>query len=289
MDAIRIKAHAKINLGLDVVRKLENGYHEVKMIMQTLSVGDMLYIRRNREAGDITLTVEGSDVLADESNLAWKAASLLKEHCGIVDGVSIHLQKRLPVAAGLAGGSADAAAVLKVMNMMFELGLSQEEMMALGAGLGADVPFCVMGGAALAEGIGEKLTPLPTLEGYLVLLATPEISVSTKEVYEQLNLSAIEKRPDIDGMAQAIRRGSLADVLPCMENVLESVTEKKYPIIREIKESLEENGAKKALMSGSGPTVYGIFEDIETAKAAGVKLAKANLTHNISISPVYGK
>ncbi len=270
MESIELAAYAKINLGLDVVRRLENGYHEVKMVMQTIGLHDTLRLEKTKEG--IALFVDSSEAPADENNLAYKAARLLKEHCGVTEGISIHLQKRIPVAAGMAGGSTDAAAVLKGMNRLFSLGLSEEELCGIGVRLGADVPYCIMGGTALAEGIGEKLTVLPDAPDSVVLVAKPPVSVSTKYVYEKLRLSEIEKHPDIDGMVRAVRKGSLAGIVSRMENVLESVTEKEYSVITGIKHFMEENGAKKALMSGSGPTVFGIYEDRADAEKAAEKL-----------------
>ncbi len=270
MESIELAAYAKINLGLDVVRRLENGYHEVKMVMQTIGLHDTLRLEKTKEG--IALFVDSSEAPADENNLAYKAARLLKEHCGVAEGISIHLQKRIPVAAGMAGGSTDAAAVLKGMNRLFSLGLSEEELCGIGVRLGADVPYCIMGGTALAEGIGEKLTVLPDAPDSVVLVAKPPVSVSTKYVYETLRLSEIEKHPDIDGMVRAVRKGSLAGIVSRMENVLESVTEKEYSVITRIKHFMEENGAKKALMSGSGPTVFGIYEDRADAEKAAEKL-----------------
>lgn len=270
MESIELAAYAKINLGLDVVRRLENGYHEVKMVMQTVGLYDTLRLEKAKEG--ISLFMDSSEAPADENNLAYKAARLLKEHCGVAEGIAIHLQKRIPVAAGMAGGSTDAAAVLKGMNRLFSLGLSEEELCGIGVRLGADVPYCIMGGTALAEGIGEKLTALPDAPDSVVLVAKPPVSVSTKYVYENLRLSEIEAHPDIDGMVRAVKEGSLAGIVSRMENVLESVTEKTYPIITRIKHFMEENGARKALMSGSGPTVFGIYENRADAEKAAKKL-----------------
>ena len=282
MDKLEIEAYAKINLGLDVVRRLENGYHEVKMIMQTVGISDTLTLTKVEKG--ITVTTDSGEIPADENNLVYKAAKLLIEACDIKGGVFIHLNKRIPVAAGMAGGSTDAAAVFKGMNELFALGLSQEEMQKMGVGLGADIPYCIMGGTALAEGIGEKLTALPDAPDCFVLVAKPDINVSTRYVYENLCLQELEKHPDIDGMTEAVREGNLEGVIARMDNVLQSVTEKKYPIITELKEFMESNGAKKALMSGSGPTVFGIFEKEERAVAAGKKLAEKNLAKQIFVT-----
>lgn len=270
MEFIKLAAYAKINLGLDVVRRLENGYHEVKMVMQAIGLHDTLRLEKAKEG--IVLFTDSAEVPNDESNLAYKAARLLKERCGVTEGIAIHLQKRIPVAAGMAGGSTDAAAVLKGMNRLFSLGLSERELCDMGVRLGADVPYCIMGGTALAEGIGEKLTALPDAPDCHVLVAKPPVGVSTKYVYENLKLCGI-RHPDIDGMVSAVREGSLAGIVSRMENVLESVTEKEYPIIAGLKRLMEKNGARKALMSGSGPTVFGIYDDREEAEKAAKELS----------------
>lgn len=273
MESIKLEAYAKVNLGLDVVRRLENGYHEVKMVMQSVGLHDTLRLEKTKEG--IALFTDSAEAPGDESNLAYKAARMMKECYGIADGVAIHLQKRIPVAAGMAGGSTDAAAVLKGMNALFSLGLSERELCDAGVRLGADVPYCIIGGTALAEGIGEKLTVLPDAPDCPVLVAKPPVSVSTKYVYENLRLSEPAHHPDIDGMVKAVREGSLSGILSRMENVLESVTEREYPVITKIKRLMEENGAEKALMSGSGPTVFGIYHSRAEAEHAAEKLLEA--------------
>lgn len=276
-DTVEIKAYAKINLGLDVLQRLPNGYHEVRMIMQTVGIYDTLMLKKREQgiafkvfmAGDGgNPPTEAGEVPDNEDNLAYKAAKLIKETYGIEAGVDISLTKRIPVAAGMAGGSTDAAAVLKGMNTLFGLGLSEETLQELGLKLGADVPYCIRGGTVLAEGIGEKLTRLLDAPPCFLLVAKPKISVSTKYVYENLNLNTLKSRPDIDGMLAAIEEGSLDGILDCMENVLQSVTEVKYPVIGELKQQMERLGAAKAMMSGSGPTVFGIFKDEEKARTA---------------------
>lgn len=273
MESIKLEAYAKVNLGLDVVRRLENGYHEVRMVMQTIGLHDSLRLEKAKEG--ISLFTDSSEAPGDESNLAYKAAQLMKERYGITEGIVIHLQKRIPVAAGMAGGSTDAAAVLRGMNTLFSLGLSEQELCEAGVNLGADVPYCIIGGTALAEGIGEKLTVLPDVPDTWVLVAKPPIGVSTKYVYENLRLAEIERHPDIDGMVGAVREHSLSGIIFRMENILEQVTEKKYPVITRIKSLMEENGAQKALMSGSGPTVFGIYGSREKAEEAAERLSKA--------------
>lgn len=282
MDTLEIKAYAKINLGLDVVRRLANGYHEVKMIMQTVGIYDTLTLQKTKQG--IKVTTDSGEVPADENNLVYKAARLLADTCQIEEGIAIHLEKRIPVAAGMAGGSTDAAAVLKGMNTLFSLGLSEEELKVLGVKLGADIPYCIMGGTALAEGIGERLRKLPPAPDCFVLIAKPDINVSTKYVYENLKLSEIKKHPDIDGMAEAIKTGSMQGITSRMENVLESVTEEKYPVIKRLKLYMEENGAVKALMSGSGPTVFGIYEREEDALSAKAKLTGMGLAKQLFVT-----
>ncbi len=282
MDILKIDAYAKVNLGLDVVRRLENGYHEVKMVMQTVGIYDTLTLKK--EVSGIKITTDSGEIPANEDNLVYKAAKLLADNYGVNEGVSIHLEKRIPVAAGMAGGSTDAAAVLKGMNDLFSLGLTEEQLKAEGVKLGADIPYCIMGGTALAEGIGEKLTKLPDAPDAFLLVAKPDINVSTKYVYENLQLDKIERHPDIDGMVDAIKAGNLQGVIDRMDNVLQTVTEEKYTVIGELKRFMEENGARKALMSGSGPTVFGIYDDKEKAEAAKAKLANRNLAKQIFVT-----
>lgn len=282
MDIIKIDAYAKVNLGLDVVRRLENGYHEVKMVMQTVGICDTLTLKK--EAEGIKITTDSGEIPANEDNLVYKAAKLLKDKYDIGEGVSIHLEKRIPVAAGMAGGSTDAAAVLKGMNILFSLGLSEEQLKEEGVKLGADIPYCIMGGTALAEGIGEKLTRLPDTPDAFLLVAKPDINVSTKYVYENLQLDKIEKHPDIDGMVEAIQAANLQGVIDRMDNVLQTVTEEKYTVIGELKRFMEEHGALKALMSGSGPTVFGIYEDRQKAEVAAEALKPLNLAKQIFVT-----
>ena len=270
MNEYRIKAYAKINLGLDVVRRLENGYHEVKMVMQTVGIYDVLDFQRT--AGGIVITTDSGELPTNEDNLIYKAAKLMIEKYHITEGVKIHLEKHIPIAAGMAGGSTDAAATLKGMNRLFDLGCTLKDLMELGVNIGADVPYCVMGGTALAEGIGEKLTPLAPAPDCYVLVAKPDINVSTKYVYEHLDAQEIRKHPDIDGMVEAIAEESLQGILDRMENVLETVTVSAYPIIQKIKDRMKELGAINSLMSGSGPSVFGIFVEKDMARRAYDKL-----------------
>ena len=265
MDGYRIKAYAKINLGLDVVRRLPNGYHEVRMVMQNVGLWDELTLERAE--GGITITTDADSLPTGEDNLIHKAARLMLDKYGC-PGLRVHLRKTIPIAAGMAGGSTDAAAAMKGISHLYGLGLSPAQLMEDGVAIGADVPYCILGGTALAEGIGEKLTQLPPLPFCHILIAKPAVSVSTKYVYQHLDASGIEMHPDIDGMVQAVRDGSLRGVLERMGNVLETVTVPAHPVIADIKARMRELGAADSLMSGSGPTVFGIFLDRGKAEAA---------------------
>lgn len=265
---LTLKAHGKINLGLDVIGRLENGYHEVRMIMQSVELADIVTLRRLPE-NKIVIKADREDIPCDKDNLAYKAAELLRERFSLKEGIEIILEKHIPVAAGMAGGSADCAAVLRGMNELFELGLTEEELQKEGVKLGADVPYCIMGGTALSEGIGERLTRIKTPPACVLLLAKPNMNVSTKYVYDQLDAQDIRRHPDIDGMLEDIASGKLEALCDKMENVLESVTGKAYPVIGEIEAVMKEKGALQAVMSGSGPTVFGIFRKREEAEAAG--------------------
>lgn len=257
MDEYCVRAYAKINLGLDVLGRLPNGYHQVSMIMQSISLWDELTFRKAPR--DIRITSDSRELPLGRDNLIYRAAALMLEKCGISSGVRIHLRKNIPIAAGMAGGSTDAAAALKGICRLFGLEISPEQLREWGLGIGADVPYCLMGGTALAEGIGEKLTALPPLPECLILVATPRISVSTRYVYEHLDAQETLSHPDIRGMAEAVRKGSLPDVLSRMGNVLETVTIPEHPVIGSLKDRLLALGAAGSLMSGSGPTVFGIF------------------------------
>lgn len=282
MEQYDIKAYAKINLGLDVVQELPNGYHEVRMIMQTVGIYDELTLEKT-DAG-IYLTTDSGELPTDENNLIYRAARLMQQTYQIEDGVRIHLRKTIPVAAGMAGGSTDAAATMKGMNNLFGLGLSVPELMDLSVRIGADVPYCILGGTALAEGIGEKLTSLPAAPSCHVLIAKPDISVSTKYVYGHLDSAGIQHHPDIGGMVSAIRAGSLPGILERLENVLEAVTIPLHPVIADLKKRMLELGAAGSLMSGSGPTVFGIFTDREKASDAYEQLLSENIAKQIFLT-----
>lgn len=283
---MRLRAMAKINLGLDVVRKREDGYHEVRMIMQTIQMYDVLTMEKRKQPG-IVLRTNLPYVPSDERNLVWKAAQLLMDEFQIEEGVSMDLEKFIPVAAGMAGGSSDAAAAMVGINRMFELGLTQEELMERAVNIGADVPYCIMRGTALAEGIGEKLTKLPSLPDCYILVGKPGVNVSTKLAYENLKLDEIKNHPDIEGQIQAICAGDLYGMAGKMENVFEPGIIKEYPVIAQIKKLMEECGAIKAMMSGSGPTVFGIFDDKDKISYACRKLKKSHLAKNIFATKIF--
>ncbi len=286
MKDISVKALAKINLGLDVVRRREDGYHEVRMIMQTIHLFDRLEISKNT-SGQITMETNLAFLPTNENNLVYKAAKLLTDEFEIKDGVHVWLHKHIPVAAGMAGGSTDAAAVLYGMNRIFDLGLSKEELMERGVKIGADVPYCVMRGTALAEGIGEKLTKLPPMVKCPVLIAKPQINVSTKFVYENLKLDADTEHPDIDRLVADIREKNLTKIAADMGNVLETVTIPAYPVIADIKENMLQNGAVNAMMSGSGPTVFGLFEKEADAVQAYEAMKRSGLAKQIYLTSIY--
>lgn len=288
-----LKAYGKVNLGLDVVRKREDGYHEVRMIMQTVGVYDKIDLRRSQEPG-IRVETNLYYLPNNENNLAYKAARLLMEEFGVKEGIDIQIRKFIPVAAGMAGGSTDAAAVLFGVNKMFTLGLSMEELMERGVKLGADVPYCVMRGTALSEGIGEILTPLPPMPQCKILIAKPSLSVSTKFVYENLRLNTLkpEEHPDIDRIADAIRRQDLYAVAKNLGNLLETVTIPAHPVIQDIKEKMKELGAVNALMSGSGPTVFGLFSSPAAAEHAYEEMrygSSSKLARQVYLTSFYNR
>lgn len=286
MYEMRLKALAKINLGLDVLRRREDGYHEVCMVMQTLSLYDRIIIRK-LEQQEIQVKTNLFYVPENENNLVYQAAKLLMDECGLKQGIYIDLQKFIPVAAGMAGGSSDAAAVLYGMNRMFRLNFSQQRLMELGLKIGADVPYCVMRGTALAEGIGEKLTPLAPMPNCKVLVAKPPICVSTKFVYENLKLDKTTVHPRIDLLVEGLREGNLKKIASHMGNVLESVTIPQYPVIAQIREEMLHYGAINAMMSGSGPTIFGLFEDEALAQKAYQSLREGSLAKQVYLTGIY--
>lgn len=283
---MRLKAYGKINLALDVVRKRPDGYHEVRMVMQTVKIYDGIEITVT-DTGKIEIETNLYFLPVNENNLMHKAAKLLMDEFDIKSGIKIVLQKVIPVSAGMAGGSTDAAAVMYGVNKLFNLGLTMKELMERGVRIGADVPYCIMRGTALSEGIGEKLTPLHQPPHMWLLIAKPPVNVSTKFVYENLNLPAIDRHPDIDAMVEAITKGDKNGVAQNMENILESVTVREYPVIEEIKNIMKENGAVNALMSGSGPTVFGLYEKKEQAAKVKDILQKSNIARQVFVTEFY--
>lgn len=286
MESIRLKARAKINLGLDVLGKREDGYHEVRMIMQTIGIYDRIIINKIPE-DEIRIVSNLSFLPVNENNLIYKAAKLLKDKYNFAGGVEVNLNKFIPVAAGMAGGSTDAASTLFGINKLFDLGLSTKTMMELGVGIGADVPYCVMRGTALAEGIGEKLTRLKSVPHMWIVIAKPSINVSTKLVYENFDMGGVSTHPDIDGIISAINEQNIEQIALRMGNVLETVTIPLYPVIQDIKNDMITHGAYNAMMSGSGPTVFGIFPDEQTALNCQVYLKEKGDARTVYITETF--
>lgn len=270
-NTIKIKAPAKINLSLDVTGRRNDGYHDLEMVMQTISIYDELEISVLPETPDIPVTLsmdrELPDKIPPQKNLVYKAAMLMKEKYNIKNSFNIFLKKNIPAAAGLAGGSSDCAAALIAINKLCCLGLTDEELCNTGATLGADVPYCIKKGTMLCKGTGDILSPLPPLKETWLVLVKPGISVSTAYVYKNLDLKNLTYHPDTAGMVDAIKNNNIKCIASCLSNVLETVTTKEYPVINEIKELLADNGAAGSLMSGSGPSVFGIFENKEIAES----------------------
>lgn len=288
IDKTTQRAYAKINIGLDVLRRRADGYHEVKMIMQTVDIYDELVLERRKEPG-IELRMDNSELPSGGDNLICRAADLLFREKKITGGVNISLTKRIPIAAGMAGGSADAAAALRGVNELFDMGYSLTELQALGVGLGADIPYCLAGGTMLSEGIGEILTPLPAPPAAHLVIAKPDINVSTAFVYGNLHADSLAWHPDIDGMIAALQKGDLDGITGRLGNVLETVTVKAHPVIEQIKELLRKQGAENALMSGSGPTVFGIFKEKETAVRAAEAVERGQLAKQIFVTTFYNR
>lgn len=286
MNTIQMKALGKVNLGLDVVRRREDGYHEVRMIMQMVQLYDKISISKSDKAG-IHIKTNLTFLPVNENNIAYKAAKMLMVEFDIQTGVRIDIEKHIPVAAGMAGGSTDGAAVLYGMNRLFHLGLSKHQLMERGVKLGADVPYCIMRGTVLSEGIGEILTPVTALPDCYILVAKPPVSVSTKYVYEHLKLDATIEHPDIDGMVEALKNQDLCGVASKMGNVLETVTAAKHPEIEDIKKIMVREGALGALMSGSGPTVFGIFDDKVKGEKAREVLRRGTLARQVYLVRPY--
>ncbi|HIV96078.1 MAG TPA: 4-(cytidine 5'-diphospho)-2-C-methyl-D-erythritol kinase [Candidatus Agathobaculum stercoravium] len=273
-----VQARAKINLTLDVTGRREDGYHTVKMVMQSVTLHDTVKVtvtHGERKPRGILLTCNLPYLPVDDRNLAYRAAELFYKETGtLLETCEIHIEKRIPVAAGLAGGSTDAAAVLRALAALHAVGLTDDELCAMGLKLGADVPYCLRGGTMLAEGIGEELTALAPMPHCWVVLCKPPFAVSTKEVYQAIDAVDIKKRPDTAGMVKALEKSDFAGVCRRLSNVMEEVTAAKRRQIGEIKAFLVENGADGTLMSGSGPTVYGLFLDEGRAKTAAKMLSR---------------
>ncbi|MFL0245867.1 4-(cytidine 5'-diphospho)-2-C-methyl-D-erythritol kinase [Candidatus Clostridium stratigraminis] len=265
-----IKAYAKINLSLDVIGKREDGYHLLAMLMQTIDLYDIINI--NKASKGINLTSNKAYLPNDDRNLCYKAAKLFIEKYEIKEGIDIYIKKNIPVAAGLAGGSTDAAAVLKAMNDIYEVNASNEELMELALKIGADVPYCIIGGTALCEGIGEKVKKLHSFKNHIIVIIKPPFGVSTKEVYQNLDLSKVFKHPDTEHLMAAIENDDLNYISKNMKNILENVTLRKHNILKDIKNSMLKYGALGAMMSGSGPTIFAFFEDMLKAQYCFEKL-----------------
>lgn len=286
MDKLELKALGKINLGLDILGKRENGYHDVRMVMQTIYLYDRVILEKSKTPG-IRIATNLNFLPVNENNIAYKAADLLMKEYGIEGGIKIVLQKHIPVAAGMAGGSSNAAAVLFGMNRMYGLGLSEEELKQRGVRLGADVPYCIMRGTVLAEGIGEKLSALPPLPKCYVLVAKPPLSASTEKVYEKYDALGTVEHPDIDEVVRGLEGADLKQIAAGMGNVLEQVMIPDYPVIGEIKQTMLKCGALGAMMSGSGPTVFGIFESRSVAKKAAAKIRSRHLSRQVYVTNVH--
>lgn len=275
MAEIVLRARAKVNLTLDVVERLQDGYHRVEMVLHRLDLADRVKITAGSGKGPIRVESDSPLVPEGRANIAYRAAQLIRDQYGIDSSITVSIEKNIPVAAGLGGGSADAAAVIEGLSMLFGLDLDTAGMMRLGALLGADVPFCFMAGPALAQGKGEVLTPIPSAAVLDLLLVKPDFPVSTAWAYKNLRLSSITKRPDNPGMVSALAKGDKERIASGMVNVLEGVTALRFPEILRIKEQMMERGALGAVMSGSGPTVVGLFRDIQSALSAAEYFGKS--------------
>jgi 4-diphosphocytidyl-2-C-methyl-D-erythritol kinase len=277
------KAYAKINLGLDVTGKRQDGYHLVRMIMQNIDLYDTLTFREN-STGEIKLTASSDKIPTDGRNLICKVAQQLKDRYGVSAGVDIHLEKRIPAAAGMAGGSTDGAATYHALNELWNLGLDVEELCRLGVELGADIPYCIKGGTALAEGIGEELTTLKDSALFPLVIAKPAIDVSTGWVYTELDNCTNVDHPDIDGIRRAVESGDIQGMCDRIGNVLEDVTTSRYPVIKDIEKILLDAGAVGAFMTGSGPTVFGVFKEESKAKEGYQAVKESGLAPELFLS-----
>lgn len=283
MDKLQLKAYGKINLALDVLRKREDGYHDLDMIMQMVDVYDDIIIEKNN-IKDIVVKTDKAVLSNGKDNLAYMAAKTLMDEFGISQGVIITINKRIPIAGGMAGGSSDCATTMIGINQMFNLGLDKKALMERGVKLGADVPYCILGGTAIARGIGEVLTPLKTPPQCHVIIAKPPVSVSTAFVYGHIRPNQIKKHPDVEKMVEAINNQDLKMLAALLSNVMEEVTIPEYPIIQDIKEVMLENGALNSIMSGSGPTVFGLYDDKESAEKTVELLKEKQLTEQVYLT-----
>lgn len=286
MKIIEKKAYAKVNLALDVLRRRPDGYHDVKMIMQNLSLYDELVFEFDEEKTEGIITIEANkeSVPTDERNLVHKAIKLMYETYDLNNNIHIKLTKNIPVEAGMAGGSTDCAAAIKAINELYDLKLDIKTLMDIGVKLGADVPFCILEKTAISEGIGEVLTAIPSLKDCYVLVAKPPISVSTAFVYKNLKVDELTSHPDVDGMADALKAGNLQGICERMSNVLETVTVSAHPEIITIENVMKENGALNSIMSGSGPTVFGIFTDKAVCEKTADKISGMGLANEVHVT-----
>lgn len=267
---MKIRAYAKVNISLDVVGKREDGYHLLRMIMQNIDLYDEIIVEK--QSRDITIECNKNYVPTDSRNLAYKAAVAFKERYNISEGLKIKIFKNIPVSAGLAGGSTDAAAVLKLMNKIFEVNAPKEELMELGLKLGADIPYCIQGGTALCEGVGEVITPLKSFKDKIIVLVKPSFGVSTKEVYKNFDMEKVKKHPETEALIKAMAEDDLRYVAYNMRNLLENVTLKKHKVLISLKEEMNKYGAINSMMSGSGPTVFAFFDDMLKAQKCFEKM-----------------
>lgn len=259
-----VKAYGKINISLDVVGKKEDGYHLLKMIMQSVDLYDCLSFEKCDKG--INISCNKHYIPTDERNLIYKCAKLFMDTYNINEGVNIYLKKNIPVAAGMAGGSADAAATLKGLRQIFDIDVTDSELMNLGVEIGADVPYCIIGGTALCEGIGEVITPLKPFKNHILVLVKPNFGVSTKEVYKNLDINKIFRHPDTEQLIKSMEEQNLEAVCTDMKNLLENVTLRKCPVLKRIKEDMIRMGALGSMMTGSGPTVFAFFDDMLKAQ-----------------------
>ncbi len=281
MNEVVMKAYAKINLTLDVLRKNEIGYHNVEMVMQQVSMFDDVILKKIPKG--IEVICDNDDVPTDQTNIVYQVA---ERTLHMIDGgVSIEIQKRIPVMAGLAGGSSDGAATMMGLNLLYDLNLSVNEMMKMTEDIGKDIPFCIMGGCANATGMGEILQPIESLADCYVVLCTPNVSVSTKEAYESLQVDTIQNRPDTEQMVNALKKGDYTTICKSTINVFEEGVCRKYPVILNVKNKMFDNGADSVCMSGSGPSVFALFKELEKAEQA-CNYLKQFFEHSYVVTPI---